>query len=85
MSKRVSNPVIPDYSPKKKVEPEVSLEFKPCVSCGKAIKEGYYGRYGGGGVCSKVCNAIQAQKTKYPEHTEEEFLRRTCEDMDKDH
>lgn len=63
-NRRISNPVI-DYTPKRKGEggeKEVTLQFTPCIHCGKAIMEGYYGRFGNGGVCSKTCNTAQAQK-----------------------
>lgn len=42
------------------------MVFAPCCNCGKAITDGYYGRYGDGGVCSKTCNTAQAAKPKYP-------------------
>jgi hypothetical protein len=67
--KKPLNPVIPDYTPRserKKVE-EVKLDLLPCCNCGKKISDGYYGRFGDGGVCSKTCNAIQEAKPKYPE------------------
>ena len=55
-----------DYSPKKKVEQEVKLTFTPCLHCGKEIGDGFYGRFEGGGVCSKTCNTAQALKPKFP-------------------
>jgi len=79
------NPVIPDYTPKKKKEEEVKLDLKPCLNCGKAIGEGYYARYEQGGVCGKSCMLEQDKKPKYPGHTEEDFLQRLCETMDNDH
>lgn len=71
--KRMSNPVIPqktvDYTPRsEKKEQEVILSFKPCIVCSKQIGEGYYARWGNGGVCSKTCNEIQSLKPLYPEH-----------------
>ena len=45
-----------DYSPKKKAIEEPTLSFSPCVTCGKAIKQGYYAHIGNdGGVCSGKC------------------------------
>lgn len=75
--KKPFNPIPLDYTPKakRKVE-EVNLDLKPCLNCGKPITDGYYGRYGGGGVCSKTCNTSQEAKPKYPEHSEEDFLNR---------
>lgn len=47
-----------DYRPKAEREKdnEVRLVFKPCCNCGKQITQGYFGRWGDGGVCSKKCN-----------------------------
>lgn len=54
---------VPDYTPRKKVETqEIVLQFQPCINCGKKIVEGYYGRYGDGGTCSKACETVQSQK-----------------------
>ena len=39
------------------------LTFAPCLACGKAISDGYYGRFGDGGVCSKRCNDTESKKT----------------------
>jgi len=66
MSKNRFNPVIPDYTPRveKEKPKEVTLIFNPCINCGKVIVQGYYGRYGDGGTCSKACETIQAQKPK---------------------
>lgn len=59
--KKPFNPVLPQ-----KEEKEVKLDFKPCSNCGKKITDGYYGRFGDGGVCSKTCNAIEVAKPRYP-------------------
>jgi hypothetical protein len=63
---RLRNPVIPspiDYTPKgNKGTKEVTLTFSPCLNCHKTILEGYYGRWGNGGVCSKTCNEAQMKK-----------------------
>lgn len=66
--KKPFNPVIPGYTPRgeKGKKEEVSLVFEPCCHCGKKITDGYYGRYGNGGVCSKVCNIEQEKKPRYP-------------------
>lgn len=78
--KKPFNPVIPDYTPKseKGKKEEVSLIFKPCCNCGKKITDGYYGRYGDGGVCSKTCNIVQEQKPKYPQQKGESDDTKTC-------
>jgi len=55
-----------DYTPKKVVEKEVHLDFEPCCECGKVIEEGYYARYGNGGVCSKTCMQEKDKKPRYP-------------------
>ena len=47
------------------------LTFSPCLFCGKAITDGYYGRFGGGGVCSKTCNTAQEQVPKYQQPKEQ--------------
>lgn len=58
--KRISNPVIPDYTPKQdRVKEEVKLSFKPCLICQKQIKDGYYGVWIDGGTCSKTCEIIK--------------------------
>lgn len=48
---------IPDYTPreerKKASEPTVTLSN--CCVCQKTITDGYYGRHGNGGTCSKKC------------------------------
>lgn len=74
MQKRLSNPVIPDYTRKvKPVEDDSNWlrPFTPCIVCGKQITKGYYGRWGSGGVCSKTCNTVQEEKPPYRgEHDE---------------
>ena len=42
-----------------------TLRLSPCCVCGKPITDGYFGRWGNGGACSKVCDAIQEAKPKY--------------------
>lgn len=66
MAKKPFNPVIPDYTQKREKEKEVHLDFQPCCECGKAIEEGYYARYGNGGVCSKTCMQAKEKKPRYP-------------------
>lgn len=56
-----------------------SVKLSPCIVCGKDIKEGYYGRHGDAGTCSGACERIQANKPKYPNYTEEDFLIRQGE------
>ena len=50
-------PAPPQYQPReeRKKEPEVRLRFEPCCLCGNPITQGYYGRWGNGGTCSKTC------------------------------
>lgn len=42
-----------------------TLRLSPCCVCGKPITDGYYGRWGNGGACSKTCDAIEEAKPKY--------------------
>lgn len=85
MSKRVPNPVIPDFTPKKRVVEENTIPpLPPCLHCGNNITDGFYGRWGNGGVCSKNCNIEQTKKPRFPEHTEEDFLRQQGETFDVD-
>jgi len=49
--------------------------LSPCLNCGKAITDGYYGAFGEGGVCSKTCNTAQSLKPKYPNNPAEAFER----------
>lgn len=63
--KRLSNPVI-DYRSKAEREKEPTLLFSPCLNCNKDILDGYYGRWGQGGVCSKTCNEAQMNKRFNP-------------------
>lgn len=76
---KLRNPVIPDYTPKKKEQVEIKLDLRPCLMCNKQITDGYYARYGESGTCSKKCMIEQDKKPKYPGHTEEEFLQRLGE------
>lgn len=69
--KRPPNPVLKapiDYTPRgQKKEEEITLTFKPCCICNKAITDGYYGRWGDSGTCSKKCE--QQQEKKREEHS----------------
>lgn len=47
----------------KEVEGWVTLT--PCLVCNKTIKDGYYGRFGNGGVCSKTCNTTYEKGGKH--------------------
>jgi hypothetical protein len=83
--KKPFNPVIPDYTPRadRGKKEEVKLDLKPCCNCGKTISDGYYGRFGDGGVCSKTCNTIQEGKPKYPAKGERNVtLPQTCDSTD---
>ena len=65
--KKPFNPALPvDYTPKKVKQEEVNLHLTPCLNCGKEITDGYYGRFGNGGVCSKDCNTTHEAKPKFP-------------------
>lgn len=68
MSKRVPNPALPiDYTPKKREVVENTIPpLPPCLHCGNNITDGFYGRWGNGGVCSKNCNIEQTKKPRYP-------------------
>jgi len=56
---RYNTPQPVDYAPRKEVKTqEVALVFRPCLICHKNIKEGYWGRYQDGGVCSKSCDIV---------------------------
>jgi hypothetical protein len=59
--KKPFNPVLP--SPPEK-EGEVKLKIDPCCECRKPITDGYYGRYGDGGVCSKACDILHMKKKR---------------------
>lgn len=72
--KRLSNPVIPDYTPKGKSAVDESdwlRPFTPCIVCNKTISKGYHGRWGeNGGTCSPDCEVVQEAKPKeYPHGT----------------
>jgi hypothetical protein len=54
-----------DYTPKAKKEAEVKLIFENCCVCNKPIVEGYYGRWGNGGTCSKTCERIKEPNNGY--------------------
>jgi len=54
--KQVLNPVLSDAEAKK-------LLYN-CMICGKPI-EGFYGRWGNVGTCSRKCEVIQEGKPKY--------------------
>lgn len=52
------------YTSKEERLKEPTLVFKPCLVCQKAITDGYWGRWGDGGVCSKKCNEVMEIKPK---------------------
>jgi len=58
-----------------KEEAEGWVILSPCLNCGKAITDGYYGAFGEGGVCSKTCCTAQSAKPKYPNNPAEAFER----------
>lgn len=56
------------YQPKAERTAEIPLTFKPCCVCSSPITEGYWGRWGDGGVCKKTCNEIMESRPKeYPD------------------
>lgn len=61
----MKNPVLSEKDAKK-------LLYR-CMLCDKPI-EGFYGRWELGGTCSKVCEAIQEAKPKFPDHPEKDTL-----------
>lgn len=78
---RLPNPVI--YKQKEKYA-EATLVFSPCLVCGKVITDGYYGRWGDGGVCSKTCNTTQDKVPKYPQPKENHHVTSTKTCIGKD-
>ena len=49
-------------------EPTVAL--KPCCVCNKTITQGYYGRHGNGGTCSKKCeDSFKPSEVNYENFT----------------
>jgi DNA-directed RNA polymerase subunit RPC12/RpoP len=64
---KLRNPVIPEAVAK-------ALLYK-CMVCSKPV-EGFYSRHGDQGTCSGACMKVQDAKPRYPEHSEEEFLKR---------
>jgi len=46
-----------------------------CIVCDTPT-EGFYGRWGSGGTCSRVCELAQEAKPKHPDHPVEDFQRR---------
>lgn len=61
-SNRFNKPALQpvDYTPRKKeTHEEIKLEFEPCCICHKKIVDGYYARFGEGGVCSLTCDIIR--------------------------
>lgn len=64
--KRVSNPVIPDYTPREERTKEavIKLSFTPCLICNKQIKEGPYGRWFDGNTCCKTCEAVKENQPR---------------------
>lgn len=55
---------VPDYAPRKSKTEEVVLIFENCCVCHKPISEGYYGRWGTGGACSKTCNNVKEKENE---------------------
>lgn len=47
-----------------KKQQEQSVRLEPCVECGKPIVDGYFGRWGDGGVCSKTCDILHMQQRR---------------------
>lgn len=73
--RKTFNPVLKekiDYTPRqerKKVE-EPTVALKPCCVCNKTITQGYYGRHGNGGTCSKKCeDSFKPSEVNYENFT----------------
>ena len=64
MSKRLSNPVIPNYQPRSERVEEPKITFEPCCICGNNISQGPYGRWGTGGTCSGKCEREMQAKPR---------------------
>ena len=67
MAKNRYNQAVTDYTSRveKEKPKEVTLTFSPCVNCGNAVTQGFYGRHNGGGTCSRKCELEQEKKPKY--------------------
>lgn len=59
--KMLSNPV---FQPTEELPITCRIRLEPCIECGKPIEDGYYGRYGDGGVCSKACDILHMKEKK---------------------
>lgn len=44
--------------------PKQPVILEPCCVCGKKV-EGFYGRWGKSGTCSKSCEQVQESKSKF--------------------
>jgi hypothetical protein len=62
----------------RKKEEEGWVKPQPCCICGKVIG-GAYGSHEDGWTCSGKCEREYNSRSKYPGHTEEDFLQRQGE------
>lgn len=60
----------------KRKDEEVWVKKAVCCVCNKQI-DGFYSRHGVVGTCSRECMKTEDLKPKYPDHSEEDFLKRT--------
>ena len=62
--KRLSNPVIPDYTPKKdRAVKDEGLPLKPCLICSKLCQP--YGMWSDGQTCTSKCEKVKESQPKY--------------------
>lgn len=54
---------------------EAWVKPQPCLICKKVIG-GYFGSWEDGWTCCGACEKVQAAKPRYPDHSEEDFLKR---------
>ena len=62
------------YTPKEEKKEE-KLDFDPCLVCKKKIEDGYYARFGNGGVCCGNCMREQDKVEKHPGHSYADFCK----------
>jgi len=66
MKNRYNVPSIPNYTPKAEKPKEVTIQFNPCLICGKEVTGGHYGTWNAGpgnnGTCSRACEASMTKR-----------------------
>lgn len=62
--KRLPNPVIPDYTPKKERQQveDKGLPMKPCLICQKLCQP--YGMWADGQTCNSVCEKVKEHQPR---------------------